>query len=196
GRRPRILVGDVEVFAVRRDVEVLGIVPALQPPNAAGREIDQRDTVLPPVRPIGDPLTATTSVLPSGVRRTPRGRCPASIVFTTLSRAASITVTLFPRSSDTYTRLACAAGAAAASAVAAGFFSPLEHAAATSAPATMLLPNERPCHVPRIAESPRAEEPGAPERPTTHHLREAHSPPGQRRRIPAVPQQLGVKSRQ
>src|SRR6185437_2633024 len=156
-----------------------------------------------PGPPIGDPLTATTSVFPSGVRRTPRGRWPASIVCTTLSCATSTTVTLFPRSSDTYTNAeggltGCAAGGAAAvdSAPAAGFFSPPEHAATIMAPATMLLPNDRPCHVPRISSllvqkyrTLRCARP--PDR-----LCEPHPPPGQRRRIPAVLQQLGVKPRE
>src|SRR6185312_150151 len=137
-----------------------------------------------PGPPIGEPLTATTSVLPSGVRRTPRGRCPASIVFTTLSVAPLITVTLLPRSSDTYTSddgpLAAAdAGAAAVDSVpAAGVFSPPEHAASATAPATTLPPNNRPCHVPRIASllvlKYRALH--APAR-ARNRLREPHSPP-------------------
>jgi hypothetical protein len=71
-----------------------------------------------------------------------------------VSVAASITVTLLPRSSDTYTSidgaLAAAGAAAVDSAPAAGFFSPPEHAASIAAPTT-LLPNVRPNHVPRMS---------------------------------------------
>src|SRR4030095_14695249 len=51
-------------------------------------------------------------VLPSGLTPMPRGRLPTGMVATTLSDAASMTVTLFERSLDTYTIGSAAAEAA------------------------------------------------------------------------------------
>src|SRR5262245_5135099 len=57
-------------------------------------------------------------VLPSGLTPMPRGRLPTGMVATTLSDEASMTVTLFERSLDTYTIGSAAADAAPAPSIA------------------------------------------------------------------------------
>src|SRR6185437_3084775 len=103
-----------------------------------------------PGPPLGEPLTATTSVLPSGMSRTPRGRCPGLIVRTTLSVRESITVTLCPSSSLTYTSGPVAVVAALPAALPAAFVT----AAVLSDPAAFCSP---PLHAASAAHSATAE---------------------------------------
>ena len=69
---------------------------------------------------IGEPLNATNKVVPSGLRRMPRGRLPTGMVATTFCSATSTTLMSPPVSLVTNNRPALGAGGAAGAAVSAG----------------------------------------------------------------------------
>src|SRR5262245_60304788 len=88
---------------------------------------------------LGDPLSATYSVLPSGLGLMPRGRLPSGAVASTAWVAASMTVRSPDASLVTNTRTAGGGGGAGAAAgggvaVAGGLGSPDPHPTPTSAP--------------------------------------------------------------
>ena len=140
-----------------------------------------------PGPPLGDPLTATISVFPSGLTRTPRGRCPGSSVATTLSVFVSMTVTSLPSSFDTNRY-----GPPLVKSVCAGFGARRGRGVGRR---RLFL---------AIACRPRRPRRSAPLCSTPHvrspvivrallHRRQSHSPSRQRRRQRAVLQQLLVK---